>query len=67
MMLMIIPSFNMYYWISTKIESNLGIATDTQINADQVMMMMLMIMIMKLLFLTTQTWLSVNDSSVMNV
>ena len=67
MMLMIIPSFNMYYWISTKIESNLGIATDTQINADQVMMMMLMIIIMKLLFLSTQTWLSVNDSSVMNV
>ena len=43
MMLMIISSYNMYYWILTKIERNLGIATDTQINAEQIMMMMLMI------------------------
>ena len=66
-MLMIISSYNIYYWILTKIERNLDIATDTQMNADQMMMMMLMIMIMKLLFSTTQSWPSVNDSSVMNI
>ena len=48
-------------------KKKMGIATDTKINADQMIMMVLMIMIVKLLFSTTQTWPNVNDSSVMNI